>query len=55
MYPTYTIGSHYHNTTKVAYCVPYLHNMLQLSKYYRGSILCNLPTQYAPIIIKPPR
>ena len=50
-YLTYTICSHYHNTTEVAYCEPYLHNMLQLSQYYRGSILNTLPTQYAPIII----
>ena len=55
MYLAYTICSNYHNTTEVAYCVPYLHNMLQLSKYYQGSILCTLPTQYAPIIIILPR
>ena len=51
MYLTYTICSHYHDTTKVAYCVPILHNMLPLPKCYQGSILCTLPTQYAPIII----
>ena len=51
MYLTYTICSHYHNTTEVAYCVPYLHNMLPLPKCFQGSILCTLPTQYAPIII----
>ena len=28
---TYTICSEYHNTTVVAYSVPYIHNMLQLS------------------------
>ena len=28
----------------------YLHNLLTLS-YYQGSILCTLPTQYAPNII----
>ena len=55
MYLTYTICSRYHITTEVAYCVPYLHNMLQLSLYYRGSILCTLPTQYAPIIILLPQ
>ena len=47
---TYIICLQYH-TTKVAYCVPNLHNMLTLPKYYQGSILCTLPTQYAPIII----
>ena len=51
MYLTYTICSHYQDTTKVAYCVPNLHNMLTLPKCYQGSILCTLPTQYAPIII----
>ena len=55
MYLTYTICSNYHNTIKVAYCVHYLHNMLQISYYYQGSILCTLPTQYAPIIIILPR
>ena len=52
---TYTICSKYHITTEVTYCVPYLHNMLPLSQCNRGSILCTLPTQYAPIIIIPPR
>ena len=47
----YTICSHYQDTTKVAYCVPNLYNMLTLPKCYQGSILCTLPTQYAPIII----
>ena len=51
MYLNYTICSHYHDTTKVAYCVTNLHNMLPLPKCYQGSILCTLPTQYAPIII----
>ena len=51
MHLNYTIYSHYHNTTKVAYCVPNLHNMLALPKCFQGSILCTLPTQYAPIII----
>ena len=51
MYLNYTICSHYHDTTKVAYCVPNLHNMLPLPKCYQGSILCTLTTQYAPIII----
>ena len=51
MYLTYTMCSHYQDTTKVAYCVPYLHNMLTLPKCYQGSILCTLPTQNAPIII----
>ena len=51
MYLTYTICSEYHNTTEVAYCVPYLHNMLPLPKCYKCSILCTLNTQYAPIII----
>ena len=55
MYLTYTICSEYHNTTEEAYCVPHLHNMLQLSYYYRGSILCTLPMQYAPNIIILPR
>ena len=50
LYLTYTICSNYHNTTEVAYCAPYLHNMLQLTLYYQGSILCTLSTQYAPII-----
>ena len=36
--------------SEVSYCVPYLHNMLLLSLYYQGSILCTLPTQYAPNI-----
>ena len=48
---TYQICSDYHNTTKVAYCVPYLHNMFPISLYYQGSILCALTTQYAPFII----
>ena len=51
MYITYTICSHYHDTTMVEYCVPYLQNMLPLRKCYQGSILCILPTQYAHIII----
>ena len=34
MYLTYTICSEYHNTTEVAYCVPYLHNMLLLKGAY---------------------
>ena len=51
MYLTYTIYSHYYDTTKVAYCVINLHNMHPLLKCYQGSILCTLPTQYAPIII----
>ena len=25
------LNVNYHNTTEVAYCVPYLHNMLQIS------------------------
>ena len=52
---TYTICSNYHKTTKVAYCVPYLHNMLPLSRYYQGSILCTSPTQYAYITKMLPR
>ena len=53
MYLNYTICSHYHDTTKVAYfeVLPNLHNMLPLPKCYQGIILCTLPTQYAPIII----
>ena len=48
---TYIICSHYYDTTKVAYCVPNLHKVLSLPKCYQGSILCTLPTQYAPFII----
>ena len=55
MYLTYTICSQYHNTTKKAYCVTYLDNILQLSLYYLGIILCTLRTQYAPNIIILPR
>ena len=51
VYLTYTICSNYHHTTEVAYCVPYLHNMLSLSEYYHCSILCTLPTKYSPNII----
>ena len=51
MYLNDTICSHYHDTIKVAYCVPNLHNMLPLPKCYQRSILSTLPTQYAPIII----
>ena len=51
MYLTYTIWANYHNTTEVAYCAPYLHKLLRISKYYCGSIFCTLPTQYAPNII----
>ena len=47
----YTICSNYHSTTEVAYFVLYLHNMLPLSRYYKGSILCALSTQYARNII----
>ena len=72
-YLTYTMCSEYHNTTKVAYCVPcticsnyhsttevayfvlYLHNMLPLSRYYKDSILCTQPSQYAHITIILPR
>ena len=39
MYLTYTICSNYQDATKVAYCVPNLHNMLTLPKCYQGSIL----------------
>ena len=35
MYLTYTICSEYHSTSEVAYCVPYLHNMIPLSRYYQ--------------------
>ena len=35
MYLTYTICSNYYSTTEEAYCVPYLHNMLPLSRYYQ--------------------
>ena len=34
VYLTYTICSHYRNTTKEAYCVPYLHNTLRISSYF---------------------
>ena len=47
-----SICSNYHNTTEVAYCVPYLHNMLPLSYYHQVCVLCTLPTQYAPNITK---
>ena len=51
MYLTYTICAKYHNTTKVAYCVHFLHHKLQFIEYYQGvGIFCTLPTQYAPII-----
>ena len=33
--PLNTICFHYFNTIKVAYCVPFLHNMLPLSEYYQ--------------------
>ena len=55
VYLTYTNCSEYHCTTEVAYCVPNLHNMLPLSRYYQVSILCTLPTQYAHITKMLPR
>ena len=44
VYLTYTICSHYHNASKVAYCVPYLHNMLPLSYFY--PIIIILPRKH---------
>ena len=52
MYLTYTICSNYHNTTVVTYCVHNLHNMLALSLFYRGSIVCTLSSQCGLIIIR---
>ena len=50
VYLTYIICLHYHKTTKVAYCVPYLHNTLLLSlimgAYCVGKVHNILPLQY---------
>ena len=49
VYLTCTICSHYHNTTEVSYCVPYLHNMLPLSHYNQGNILCTYLHNMLPL------